>query len=177
MRGSSGVVCFCSKQQHADEGSESDDAHADGQSVARALVVALALFALGDAGALSGAVEFLGALGDLGSVCGHGLDGKGRGLDGFCGRFDGRPAGRIGTGSGGLVNVAGHVHLEVEARGGGAAVEVHLAGSDGHSHGLAEVSKRGRARGGSRHGVLQVHQCHKCRNTRCPRRQQYIAER
>jgi hypothetical protein len=128
-----GVECFCSKQQHADEGGEADDAHADCESFARALV-ALALFAFGDAGALSGVVEFFGAFGDFGRVCSHGGDSEGRGLDGFCGRFDGRPAGGIGTGSGGLVDVAGHVHFEVEARGGSAAVEVHLAGSDGHSH-------------------------------------------
>ena len=148
MRGCGGiVVCFCSKQQHADEGGETDDAHGNGQSFARTLVVAAALaLVLRDAGALSGVVEFVAAFGDCGSVSSHGFDGKGRGFDGFCGRFDGRPAGRIGTGSGGLVDVAGHVHLEVEARGGSAAMEVNLAGSDGHSHGLAKVSKRGRAR-------------------------------
>lgn len=138
-------VLICSEQQHADERGEADNAHADGESFARALV-ALALFAFGDAGALSGVVELFGAFGDFGCVSGHGGDGDGRGLDGFCGRFDGRPAGRIGTGSGRLVDVAGHVHLEVEARSGGAAVEVHLARSDGHGHGLGTVSKRDHAR-------------------------------
>ena len=146
MRGnSSRVECFCSKQQHADKGSEADHAHADSQSFAGTLV-ALALFAFGDAGALSGVVEFAGALGNFGGVSSHGGDSQSRGLDGFCGRFDGRPAGRIGTGSGRLVDVAGHVHLEVEDRSGGAAVEVHLARSDGHGHGLGTVSKRDHAR-------------------------------
>jgi hypothetical protein len=145
MRGnSSRVECFCSKQQHADKGSEADHAHADSQSFAGTLV-ALALFAFGDAGALSGVVEFAGALGNFGGVSSHGGDSQSRGFDGFCGRFDGRPAGGIGTGGGGLVDVAGHVHFKVEAGSGSAAVEVHLAGSDGHSHGLLRVSTRNRA--------------------------------
>jgi hypothetical protein len=77
MRGnSSRVELFCSKQQHADKGSKADHAHADGQSFARALV-ALALFAFGDAGALSGVVEFAGAFGDLRGVSSHGGDGEG----------------------------------------------------------------------------------------------------
>jgi hypothetical protein len=121
-------------------------------------------------------VELASAFGDFGGVSSHGGDGEGRGLDGFCGRFDGRPAGGIGTGSGGLVDVAGHVHFKVEARSGSAAMEVHLAGSDGHSHGLFRVSTRNRVQG-LRHGVLQVHQCRKCLYMRCPRQQQYIAER
>jgi hypothetical protein len=90
-------------------------------------------------------VELFGAFGDFGGVGGHRGDGDGRGLDGLCGRFDGRPAGRIGTGSGGLVDIAGHVHFIVEARSGSAAVEVHLAGSNGHSHGLLKVSTCDRA--------------------------------
>lgn len=57
-------------------------------------------------------------------------------MRGFGRGAGGGPAGRVGAG-GGFGNVAGHVHLEVESVGGRAAVEVYLAGADGHGHGLS----------------------------------------
>ena len=128
-----------SEQQHADERSDAQKAHADGQSDTSALAVFSGL--LGGGLAFAGVVQLVGAVGDLGRVSSHRGDVEGGGFDGFGGCCDGRPAGGVGAGGGALGDVAGHVHFEVEACGGGATVEVNLAGADGHGHCLLGVSQ------------------------------------
>jgi hypothetical protein len=102
-----------------------------------ALAVLSALLAGGLA--LAGVGQLVGAVGDLGRVRGHRGDIESGGFDRFGGSSHGRPAGGVSAGGGALGDVAGHVHFEVEAWGGGAAVEVNLAGADGHGHCLGSM--------------------------------------